>query len=583
MTANPSQLSTVTPRVKAAIDAAAALDQPAFISVLSEEQVSGVLAARGSRAIGDSRLAGLMFAVKDNIDVLGVPTTAACPIVARPADRSAAAVERLVAAGAVPIAKTNMDQFATGLVGTRTPYGACHSIASVAHISGGSSSGSAVAVALGVVDFALGTDTAGSGRIPASFNGLVGMKPSRGLISNRGLIPASPSLDCITTFTRTVELARAAFETVIAPDAADPYSRTLPLTPPSGVARAMRVIGVPMGEIDLDEPHRVAWQQALARAASIGLLVPIDVEPFLAAGRLLYAGPMIAERLAAFGGLLEPDGPHLDPTVRELVLGARATTGADVYQALQTLAGLAALARNSFVGIDALMLPGAPGHPTLREVAREPVTVNSRLGTYTNMVNLLDLCAIAVPAGHRPDGLPFGVQLIGPTFADRPLLDLAARWCGEPVAEPSLAANRTMLAIAGAHLSGQPLNADLVDLGGRLHSRARTASGYRMFTVDGPVPRPGLVRTADGPPRGLELEIWDLSYDSLGLLLTTIAPPLGLGKIEIDDGRMITGFVANGRMSPTADITSFGSWRAYLASSQPAGKSHSVCGTSDGR
>lgn len=557
-------LNTLGVRVKAALLAAAELDQPAFTSVLSEAQVADVLAVSATAV--DSPLSGLVFAVKDNIDVLGVPTTAACPAIVRPAARSAASVERLVRAGAVPIAKTNMDQFATGLVGTRTPYGACHSIASADHVSGGSSSGSAVAVASGVVDFALGTDTAGSGRVPAAFNGLVGMKPSRGLISNRGLMPASPSLDCITTFTRTVGLARAAFEALIAFDAADPYSRTMPPAPPSGVARTMRVIGVPSGPIDLDEPHRIGWREALIRAASLAELVPIDVEPFLAAARLLYAGPMVAERLAAFGGLLEPDGPHLDPIVRHVVLGARATSGAAVYEAQRALAGLAAQAAGSFAGIDALMLPVTPGHPTLREVAAAPVRVNSRLGTYTNMVNLLDLCAITVPAGSRPDGLPFGVQLIGPTFADRPLLDLAARWCGEPATEPELSPHRTLIAVAGAHLTGQPLNADLVGLGGRLHSRARTGPGYRMFTVDGPLPRPGLVRTGDGPARGLEIELWDLSHDSLGLLLTTIAPPLGLGKIELDDGRTVTGFLANGGTEPTADITSFGGWRAYLAS-----------------
>lgn len=564
MTTNSREGSLLDPRTQAALRAAHALDQPAFISILTAEQLQAV-AVDVSPDVSPSPLAGLAFAVKDNIDVLGVPTTGASPERTTVALRSAAAVERLVAVGAVPIAKANMDQFATGLVGTRSPFGACHSVASAEHISGGSSSGSAVAVASRVVDLALGTDTAGSGRVPAAFNGLVGMKPSRGLISNRGLMPASPSLDCVTTFTRSVGLARVAFEALIAPDADDPYSRRLPISLPIGVARTMRVIGVPLGDIDLDEPQRVAWLAALEHARQIAHLVPVDVEPFLAAARLLYAGPMVAERLAAFGAELDRDGPHLDPTVRQVVLGARTVSGVDVYRAQQQLAGLAAVARAAFIGIDALLLPVTPGHPTLREVAADPIGVNSRLGTYTNMVNLLDLCAVAVPAGHRRDGLPFGVQLIAPTFADRQLLDLAGRWCGEPVAEPVLAGHRTLLAVAGAHLTGQPLNADLIDLGARLYRRGRTGGGYRMFTVPGPLPRPGLVRAGDGPADGLEVEVWDISRESLGLLLTTIAAPLGLGQIELDDGTVVTGFLASGSaFDAGADITGYGGWRAFL-------------------
>jgi allophanate hydrolase len=470
-----------------------------------------------------------------------------------------------MSAGAIPIAKTNMDQFATGLVGTRSPYGACHCVASAAHVSGGSSSGSAVAVALGVVDLALGTDTAGSGRVPAAFNGLVGMKPSRGLISNRGLMPASPSLDCITTFSRTVALARVALETLIAPDSDDPYSRPMPPTAPAGVADRMRVIGVPSARLDLDEPHRRAWQAAVTHAATVSRLVQVDVEPLLAAARLLYAGPMIGERLAAFGQLLEPDGPHLDPTVRQIVLGARSAKAVDVYRAQHRLAALTAQTRAVFVGIDAIMLPVTPGHPTLAEVAADPTGVNLRLGTYTNMVNLLDLCAVAVPAGSRPDGLPFGVQLIAPAFADRPLLQLASRWCGEPVPPPALGAHRALLAVAGAHLTGQPLNAALVELGGRLRCRARTAAGYRMYAVPGPIPRPALIRTGDGPSDGIELEIWHLPHQGLGLLLPAVTAPLSLGQIELDDGSWVTGFVGDSLRTESAeDITSYGGWRAYL-------------------
>jgi len=555
----------VTQPALMALAAAREVRQPVFTAVLDEQWVRSALQAAHAPDGIDSPLLGMAFAVKDNIDVEGVPTTGACPAITAPALRSAAAVQRLMSAGAIPIGKTNMDQFATGLVGTRSPYGACHCVASAAHVSGGSSSGSALAVALGVVDLALGTDTAGSGRVPAAFNGLVGWKPSRGLISNRGLMPASPSLDCITTFSRTVAVARSAFEALIAPDPDDAYSRPMPTTAPAGVAERMRVIGVPSARLDFDDPHRQAWQDAVAHAATIARLVQVDVEPLLAAGRLLYTRPMLGERLAAFGQLLEPDGQHLDPIVRQIVLGARSATAVDVYRAQHRLAALTAQTRGVFTGIDAIMLPVTPGHPTLAQVAADPTGVNSRLGTYTNMVNLLDLCAVAVPAGTRPDGLPFGVQLIAPTFADRPLLQLASRWCGELVPDPTLGTHRTLLAVAGAHLTGQPLNAALVELGGRLRCRARTAAGYRLYAVPGPIPRPTLVRTGDGPADGIELEVWHLSHHGLGLLLPTVTAPLSLGQVELDDGSWVTGFVGDSLRTDSAeDITSYRGWRAYL-------------------
>ncbi|NJC83878.1 allophanate hydrolase [Planosporangium mesophilum] len=537
------------------MNAAADLDQPAFIRRLGPDEIAAL------RPAADGPLAGVPFAVKDNIDVAGIPTTAACPALTEPAPRSATAVQRLLDAGAIPIGKTNLDQFATGLVGTRSPHGACHSVFSADHVSGGSSSGSAIAVAAGVVPLALGTDTAGSGRVPAAFNGLVGVKPTRGLVPTRGVLPACPSLDCVTTLTRTVSLARTAFEALIGPDPDDPWSRAMPVVPPPEVARTIRVIAVPDTPLDLDPPHAAAWQAACAHAASVARLVPVDVSAFLEAAQLLYGGPFVAERLGAFGQLLEPDGPHLDPTVRRIVRAAATITGADVFRGQQRLAELRATALRVFLSVDALLLPVTPGHPTLAEVASDPVGVNARLGTYTNMVNLLDLCAVAVPAGHRDDGLPFGVQLIAPAFADRPLLDLASRWLGEPVQPPSV---RSLLAVVGAHLTGEPLNHQLVALGGRLHARARTAGGYRMYRVDGPLPRPGLVRGAGGPVSGLEVEIWDLPAAGIGELLATVAPPLALGPVDLDDGSTVPGFLTdpNG-VDATADITEYGGWRGY--------------------
>ncbi|HSY15107.1 MAG TPA: allophanate hydrolase [Jatrophihabitantaceae bacterium] len=576
-----------TPAAIAAAGAARALEQPAFVTVLDDARLGELLDA------SSGPLAGVPFAVKDNIDLAGVPSTGGCPSLTAPATRSATAVQRLIDAGAIPIGKTNMDQFATGLVGTRSPYGACHSVASAAHVSGGSSSGSAVAVASGVVALALGTDTAGSGRVPAAFNGLVGMKPSRGLVSNRGLLPACPSLDCVTTLTRTVSLARTAFEVLAAPDHEDPYSRPMPVAAPPGIAREFTVVGVPAGELDLDEAHRSAWERALTQASTVARLVPIDIAPFLEAARLLYGGPFVAERLAAFGHLLTPDRAELDPVVRSIVLGAEQLSAAALFGAQHRLARLAAQVRAAFTDIDALLLPVTPGHPTLAEVAADPVGVNARLGTYTNMVNLLDLCAVALPAGHRSDGLPFGVQLLAPAFADRPLLELAARWCGEDSVVPRLPAHRTLLAVAGAHLTGQPLNGQLVELGGRLHSRARTASGYRMYRVPGPLPRPGLVNSGDGPAGGIELELWDVPHQGLGLLLPSIAAPLGLGPVTLDDGRSVTGFVAiadhsdrSGAASAdrhgSEDISRFGGWRAYLHASR-SGQLASTPGAVDSR
>ncbi|MCF6421617.1 allophanate hydrolase [Amycolatopsis tucumanensis] len=541
----------MTPLV--ALKAAREVDQPAFISLLDEDRVQSTT---------DGPLAGIAFAVKDNIDVAGVPTTGGCPARDTPATANAFAVQRLLDRGAVPIGKTNLDQFATGLVGTRSPYGACHSVFSPAHVSGGSSSGSAVAVALGVVPFALGTDTAGSGRVPAAFNGLIGVKPTRGLVSTRGLLPACPSLDCITTLTRTVAEARPVLDALVAFDEVDPWSRPAPALLPPGVARRMRVIAAPDGPLDLDPEHEAAWLDALTHAARVAHVVRVDVAPFLAAARLLYEAAFVAERLAAFGHLL--DGPGVDPTVRGIVRGADRYSGADAFAGLHELARLRRLAERAFTGADALLLPVTPGHPTLAEVAADPVGVNTRLGTFTNMANLLDLCAVAVPAGSRADGLPFGVQLLAPAFADGPLLDLAARWTGETVAPPSA---RTLLAVAGAHLSGQPANGDLVRLGGVLHSRARTGPGHRMYTVDGPFPRPGLLHTGDGPADGIELEVWDLPEAAIGALLPTIAPPLHLGPLTLDDGSTVLGFVADTACAdPARDITAYGGWRAYMSS-----------------
>jgi allophanate hydrolase len=566
VTATPA--TTATGAVAAARAAHAAAErpsaQPIWITLLPVDEV----AARAGRADPDAPLAGVPFAIKDNLDLAGHPTTAACPALAdRPASDSATAVRRLIDAGAVPIGKTNMDQFATGLVGTRSPYGACHSAASPAHVSGGSSSGSAIAVATGLVPLALATDTAGSGRVPAAFNGIVGVKPTRGLIPTTGLLPACRSLDCVTTFTRTVEAARRALSTVIGVDQGDPLSRQRPAQLPAGIAARMRVVAVPAGPLDLDPQHQVAWQAALSRVRRFAAaVVPVDVTPFLAAARLLYEGPWVAERWAAVGHLLDPDGPHLDPTVRSIIQRGRAVTGVEVFDGEYRLATLRRATEGIWAEVDALLLPVTPGHPRLADVAADPIGVNSRLGTYTNFANLLDLCAVAVPAGIRADGLPFGVQFVAPAFADEPLLDLAAAWCGEPVGEPAVAAGSTLLAVVGAHMSGLPLNPELLALGARLHHRARTAAGYRLYRLpDNGIPRPGLVRTGDGPAAGIAVEVWQLPQQAVGLLADTTPAPLSLGRLELAGGTTVLGFLAEEYgVRDAIDITRMGGWRTAI-------------------
>jgi allophanate hydrolase len=508
----------------------------------------------------DGPLRGLTMALKDNIDLAGVPTTAGDPRNSRPAVDNAFVVEQLIAAGAVPLGKTNLDQYATGLVGTRSPYGACHSVFSERHVSGGSSSGSAVAVATGQVDFALGTDTAGSGRVPAAFNRLIGIKPSRGLVSARGVVPACRSLDCVTVMARDVATARAAYDVMVAYDPDDAWSRrAVDLPGPRGG----RVIGVPDIGLDLDPLHEAAWQETLAEAHRLGEVVKVDVRPLLEAAELLYSGPWLAERWLAFGDKLD-DVPAVDPTVRAIVRGGAALTASAAFAGFDRLATLARASEHLWTQLDALLLPVTPAHPTLAEVAADPIGVNSRLGRFTNMVNLLDLCAVAFPGPDRADGLPFGIQLLAPAGHDHALIDLAALWCGEPV--PTLAGGTdVLLAVAGAHLSGQPLNDQLVRRGARLAFGARTAPSYRMYLVDGP--RPGLTRTlTDGDGPGIEVEVWRVPAAELGGFAATIEPPLAIGPLELSDGQRVLGFVCTADAAdPARDITSAGGWRAYLS------------------
>ncbi|MDX6677925.1 MAG: allophanate hydrolase [Solirubrobacteraceae bacterium] len=562
--------------VARAYERARSASQPAWISLVPWDRVRASLARL--RAAGpDLPLYGIPFAIKDNIDLEGVPTTAACPAFAYTPRESAFAVSRLVAAGAIPIGKTNMDQFATGLTGTRTPFGACASVPDPRYVSGGSSSGSAVVVADGSVPFALATDTAGSGRVPAALNAIVGMKASLGAIGTRGVLPACRSLDCVSLLTANVADAGAVLGVAAGFDAADPYSRVVAARagPPPGGAR----IAVPRPDALTfcgDRFAAAAWQRALSRALALGWeLVEIDYEPFAEAARLLYDGPWIAERFATIGQFLIDNRRKVDPIVRRVIMAGRDHGAVQAFAAAHRLAELRLATRAVWEGADALLLPTTPTAFTAAEIADEPLVRNALLGTYTNFVNLLDLCAIAFPGGAREDGLPFGVSLIAPAGADLALLELAAHWCAEqlPAAPAPDDGDSVRLAVVGAHLSGEPLNHQLVGLGGRLVETVAAAPGYRLFALPGSHPaKPGMVGggPADGP--GLELEIWELSLPAFGRFVAAVAPPLVIGTVVLDDGRAVKGFLCEADALAGADeITAFGGWRAYRASLGLAG------------
>jgi len=543
---------------------------PAWISLTEWSDVKSWLTQL--RAASDELpLYGVPFAIKDNIDLAGTPTTAACPAFAYTPYRSAFVVQRLIAAGAIPIGKTNMDQFATGLTGTRTPYGACASVADPRYISGGSSSGSAVVVADGTVPFALGTDTAGSGRVPAAFNAIVGLKPSLGRIGTSGIVPACRSLDCVSLMTTDVADAARVLAVAGGRDPADPYSRA---TPTAGAGAAPAVPGAAGARLAVpqadgltfggDAQAAVAWQHALRRAAALGWeLTEIDFAPFAETAALLYGGPWVAERYAAVGSFIAAHPEAVDPAVREIIMAGRDIDAVQAFRAAHRVRELALQSAGVWQQADALLLPTAPTLFTAAEIAEEPFARNTLLGTYTNFVNLLDLCAIAVPAGGRADGLPFGVSLIAPAGAEDGLVALASQWCGEDGA--AAAAGTVALAVVGAHLSGEPLNGQLVALGARLRETVRSAPTYRLYALADTEPaKPGLVGGAPAVGDGIELEIWELAVAAFGQLVAAVAPPLSIGTVTLADGRAVKGFLCeSSAVTGAPDITAHGGWRAY--------------------
>ena len=526
--------------------------------------------ADGRRRVGAALpLFGVPFAVKDNMDVAGLPTTAGCPAFAYKAERSATVVQRLQNAGAILVGKTNLDQFATGLVGTRSPYGAPSSVYDPAYISGGSSSGSAVAVAAGLVAFALGSDTAGSGRVPAAFNGIVGLKPTRGLVSAAGVVPACRSLDCVSIFGRDADDAAAVLAVARGPDPADPYSRgPAPPAPPFGPGFRFGVLVRTQREFFGDEGAARLYEVAIERLAALGgQAVEVDFQPFRAVADLLYAGPWVAERLAAIRPFFERHAEAMDPVVARIIGEAARFSAADAFEGLYRLEALRRTTETQWRGMDVLALPTTGTIYTHARIAADPVGLNTNLGYYTNFVNLLDLAAIAVPAGRRPNGLPFGLSLIAPAFHDEALCVLATAFAsGRLSAEGERAAVR--LAVVGAHLTGQPLNHELTSRGGRLVWSGRTSPEYRLYALarSNP-PKPGLVRVGPGQGTAIEVEVWELDAAGFGAFVAGVPPPLTIGTVRLEDGRTVKGFLCEAiAVEDAQDITSLGGWRAYLAS-----------------
>lgn len=556
-----------------------------FIHLLSAQEQEPYLQALASQTPETLPLYGIPFAIKDNIDLAPVPTTAACPAYAYAPSRSATLVEQLIALGAIPVGKTNIDQFATGLNGTRSPYGACRNSVHADYPAGGSSAGSALAVALGVASFALGTDTAGSGRVPAALNNLVGLKASKGLLSTAGVVPACRTLDCVTFFTASAQEASELLSLTARHDARDDYSR------PNPQWNDGRAFGAPRPGFRFGVPRQLEFlgcrespalfAQAVERLTALGgVAVEIDFAPFLDAARLLYEGPWVAERYSVVEALMRREPDAILPVIRDVLAAAPACSAVDAFRAGYRLQALKARCDRIMDALDCVLTPAFPRPVTLAELAAEPVKRNSDLGYYTNFMNLLDYAAVAVPAGLMANGLPWGVTLFGRVFTDQYLLSLAdslQRLAGRPLAGGARLADaaprrdagndRVRLAVCGAHLAGQPLNGQLTQRGGRLLQRTASAPHYRLYALAGGPPlRPGMVRVNEGGG-AIEVEVWELPSAEVGSFLCGIPAPLGLGKVQLADGRWETGFICEAHgLDGARDITAFGGWRAYLAS-----------------
>ncbi len=564
-------------------------DPAVFISLRDEAEAvaeAKALQAKGKTALP---LYGVPVAVKDNIDVFGLPTTAACPAFSYDPTHDSTAVARLRAAGAIVIGKTNLDQFATGLVGVRSPYGVPRNSFDADLIPGGSSSGSAVAVAAGLVPLSLGTDTAGSGRVPAGFNNIVGLKPSLGLISTHGLVPACRTLDCISVFALTVDDAWAGLSAVVGPDRADSYSRNRPLGKPGAMPKHIK-LGVPLPGQRLffgDKDYEAGYDAALARLTKLGCeIVEIDIEPFYETARLLYEGPWVAERTIVAQKLLASDPDAIHPVTREITVGGLRPTAIDAFAAFYKLERLRRVADFIFANqVDALALPTAPTTYTVKQLLNDPIQLNSRLGTYTNFVNLLDLCGLALPASLTSKGLPFGITLLAPGGRDARLAEIGRVFQADTqlplgalkLPQPALASMQVAaaegeiaVAVVGAHLSGLPLNGELRGLGARLLEATKTAPDYKFYALNGTVPpKPGLLRVEVGKGASVDVEVWAMPKTAFGEFIGGVGSPLSIGTVTLADGRGVKGFLMEAAaVAGARDISSFGGWRKYLASAK---------------
>ena len=558
-------------------------DPAIFISLRDEKDVLAEAERLARRDAAQLPLYGVPVAVKDNIDVLGMPTTAACPAFSYMPTHDSTAVAKLREAGAIIIGKTNLDQFATGLVGVRSPYGIPRNAIRADLIPGGSSSGSAVAVSAGLVPLALGTDTAGSGRVPAMLNNIVGLKPSLGLVSTAGLVPACRTLDCVSVFSLTVDDAMVALKVMAGADGADPFSRNRPLAGMTSFPGGLK-LGIPRnGQLIFfgDRHSEKAYGEALKRWSALGAaLVEFDLEPFYETARLLYEGPWVAERYLVIRNLLASSPDSIHPVTREITVAGARLTAADTFAALYRLQALRRVAERAFAQLDAIVLPTAPTAYTTAQVAANPIELNSRLGTYTNFVNLLDLCGLALPASMRDDGIPFGITLLAPAGRDGQLasigrvfhadtkLTIGAKSLAQPQLPPlpASAGDDIAIAVVGAHLSGMALNGELQALGGRLLEETATAPDYKLYALQTTPPKPGMLRVERGAGSAITLELWALSPAAFGKFVAAIPPPLSIGTVRLSDGREAKGFLVEpAAINGARDISAFGGWRAFMA------------------
>ena len=555
-----------------------------WIERLTPAQLEPYLQALESRDAEILPLYGIPFAIKDNIDLAGIDTTAGCEAFRYRASQHAHVVQRLIDAGAIPIGKTNLDQFATGLVGVRSPYGACRNAFNPEYISGGSSSGSAVATALGLVSFALGTDTAGSGRVPAAFNNLIGLKPSRGLLSCNGVVPACQSLDCVSIFALSVDDAQQVLAIAADYDANDPYSRPNVFDNGPrryGLEQSPRLIGIPLAE-NLEffgnSQAQDLFTQALESFRKMGhQLIEIDIDPLLQAARLLYQGPWVSERYLAIESLISQQPEALLPEIAEIIGAGSDFSAVDSFKSTYQLKHFTQIKDRIFSDIDVLLTPTTPTCFTIAEVQNNPIQLNSQLGTYTNYMNLLDLAGIALPAGFLDTGVGFGITLQAPAFSDSSLLSLANAYCNQseltmgatglamqPSQTSKPAHDRYVdLVVCGAHLDGMALNWQLSERGASKQSLTTTSAHYRLYAMnDG---RPALVRDEQQGAE-IEVEVWRLDKSEFGSFVADIPPPLGIGKVELADGRWLPSFIAESRATLGAEeITVLQGWRNYMS------------------